>query len=48
VLVAVWTALALAMLGAVVGAAALATGTSVSWLMWCYLFRPAESFSSPR
>jgi hypothetical protein len=48
VLAAAWTTLALAMLGAVVSAAALATGTSVSWLLWCYLLQPAESFPGPR
>jgi hypothetical protein len=35
VLTAAWTTLALAMLGAVVSAAALATGTSVSRLLRC-------------
>jgi hypothetical protein len=42
VLVAAWATLALVMLGAVVAAVALATGTSVGWLAWCYLLQPAD------
>lgn len=44
---AAWTALLLAMIGATAGAAALATGTSVSWLMWCSLFHAGDIAAGP-
>lgn len=47
VIVAAWTALLLATIGATAGAAALATGTSVSWLMWCHLFQPGDIAAGP-